>query len=92
MRHLIAYDVSRDGSRQRLSHRLNACGDRIQRSVYLCDLRQEDLAALVSFIEGVIDPSTDTVHVIALDAATVASMILIGQASMTSAEPFWAVW
>jgi CRISPR-associated protein Cas2 len=64
---LVVYDVSDDSRRQRLARTLEAWGlARIQRSAFvgrLTTARARDLAKLVSRI---IDPSTDVVHMVAL--------------------------
>lgn len=60
---VIAYDVSEDGRRARLSALLQRYGDRIQFSVFLCRLDQDDLRTLLETAEKIVDLDTDSLYV-----------------------------
>ncbi|MFT4228492.1 CRISPR-associated endonuclease Cas2 [Micropruina sp.] len=61
---VIAYDVSEDGRRARLAALLQRYGDRIQFSVYLCRLDEDDLNQLVQAAERIINLNTDSLYVL----------------------------
>lgn len=62
MRFLIAYDISDDARRYRAATLLLGHGVRIQRSVYECDLDRDELKALLSRLEALVEGSWDVVH------------------------------
>jgi len=58
---VIAYDVTTNRSRSRVSKRLAARGIRLQKSVFLVDAAPADINKLVDEIGSQIDPATDRV-------------------------------
>ena len=58
---VIAYDVSSNRNRNRVSKRLAARGIRLQKSVFLVDASPSDVSKLVDEIGIHIDPETDRV-------------------------------
>lgn len=58
---VVAYDVSRDDRRARLAALLQTWGDRIQYSVFLISIAEEDLGELVERVSGIIEPREDSV-------------------------------
>jgi CRISPR-associated endonuclease Cas2 len=57
--HVIAYDISDDGRRARVAAVLQAHGDRVQRSVFVCTL-EADILQVILFARtdhsGVVQP------------------------------------
>lgn len=60
-RYLVAYDISDDRRRARVAKRLQTCGDRVQYSVFVVDVRPARLVRLRAHLEQLIDPDVDSV-------------------------------
>jgi CRISPR-associated protein Cas2 len=60
-RFLIAYDVPDDRRRTRLAHKLETYGDRIQYSVFVCDLKPARLVRLRATVRDLIQAGEDSV-------------------------------
>jgi CRISPR-associated protein Cas2 len=54
-RYLIAYDVSADSNRSKLSKFLEDFGDRVQKSVFEADLTDEELRLIVKFAKPLVE-------------------------------------
>ena len=54
--HVIAYDISDDRRRARVSAVLQAYGDRVQRSVFICTLEAGLLSEVRSRVSEIITP------------------------------------
>jgi hypothetical protein len=54
--HVIAYDISEDARRARVAAVLQAHGDRVQRSVFVCTLESDDLRELCDRLSQIINP------------------------------------
>lgn len=87
---LVCYDISRDAARARVAAYLQQWGDRIQRSVFVCVVAPEDLSEMISRVEGMIDLTTDAVHVLPTCAACWSRLVVRGQADATPDKPYWA--
>lgn len=57
---VAAYDIRDDGRRARLAALLQSCGDRVQFSVFLLSLPEEDLSELVDRATGIMDVDRDS--------------------------------
>jgi CRISPR-associated protein Cas2 len=89
--HVIAYDISDDHRRARVAAVLQAYGDRIQRSVFLCTLEAPSLAEVRSRVAAIINPDIDSVYVFRQCAACWNEVGIHGQASATGEPLYWAV-
>jgi CRISPR-associated protein Cas2 len=89
--HIVAYDISDDRRRARVAAVLQAYGDRIQRSVFICTLEADLLAEVRSRMADIINPDTDSVYVFRQCAACWEAMGIHGQASATGEPLCWAV-
>jgi CRISPR-associated protein Cas2 len=89
--HVIAYDISDDRRRARVAAALQAYGDRIQRSVFVCTLEAPLLAELRSRIAEIINPDTDSVYIFRQCAACWEAVGIHGQASAAGEPLYWAV-
>ena len=58
MRYLIAYDITNDSQRDQVYKYLSGWGRRVQKSVFECELKRDELDEVTSHIEGVIDTKT----------------------------------
>jgi len=65
-------------------------GDRIQRSVFVCTFSPDTLAESRQRLAGMIDATTDAVHILPVCAACWSKMIVLGQADREPDKPYWA--
>ena len=89
--HIVAYDISDDRRRARVAAVLQAYGDRIQRSVFVCTLEAGLLAEVRARMAEIINPDTDSVYVFRQCAACWEAVGIHGQASATGEPLYWAV-
>ena len=86
---LVGYDVVRDGRRARLAALLQAWGNRIQYSLFVCSLEPEQGATLVAEMGKIIDSDEDSVYVIRQCKVCWESLITLGQGQPPTAELLW---
>ena len=89
--HVIAYDISDDHRRARVAATLQAYGDRIQRSVFICSLEAGILAEVRARVAAIINPDTDSIYLFRQCAACWETVGIHGQASATGEPLYWAV-
>jgi CRISPR-associated protein Cas2 len=89
--HVIAYDISEDGRRARVAAILQAVGDRVQRSVFVCTLDAEALKELCDRVSQIINPHTDSLHVFRQCSTCWDAVRVYGQATVTDEPLYWAV-
>jgi CRISPR-associated protein Cas2 len=78
-RYLLAYDI-RDPCRLRLVARCaEGYGDRVQYSVFICDLSDTELVRLKISLEAVINTREDSVIIIDLGGADASRFSFVGQ-------------
>lgn len=88
---IVAYDVSDDADRVRVSALLSHHGVRVQRSVFECVLDAEELKTLLERVRNLVDLSTDTVHAFPLCRPCSGISVRIGQADRPLEERYWIV-
>lgn len=91
MRVLVAYDVSHDARRAHVSAILQGWGDRVQKSVFLCELGPEELTDVVGRIGDLIDPQTDALLALKLCATCHDGATFLGQYHEPPSSPCWIV-
>jgi CRISPR-associated protein Cas2 len=89
--HVVAYDISDDRRRARVSAVLQAYGDRVQRSVFVCILESGLLQEVRERMSAIIDPETDSVYVFRQCAPCWDAVGIHGQAAVGDAPLYWAV-
>ena len=89
--HVIAYDISEDARRAHVAAVLQAHGDRIQRSVFVCTLEAETLLELSDRLSQMINPRTDSLHIFRQCSACWDAVAVYGQATVTEEPLYWAV-
>jgi len=89
---VIAYDVSADNRRARLAALLQQYGDKIQFSVFLCRIAEEELEALLERGRSLVDLHTDSIYVLRQCADCWEGVVSIGQAHPPEPTLYWAVW
>ena len=88
---VIAYDISEDRRRARVSAMLQRCEDRVQRSVFICSLDPQQLAEILELIAYMIDPETDSVYAFHQCSTCWDRVHVLGQATVDEAPYYWAV-
>ncbi len=61
MRYIIAYDIEKDGARNKAAKLLGECGVRIQKSVFDCKLSKPELKKLKNDLKELINDKKDSV-------------------------------
>ena len=89
--HVIAYDISEDSRRARVAALLQARGDRVQRSVFVCALEPETLRELCEHLNQIINPRTDSIHVFRQCSSCWDAVEVYGQATVADEPLYWAV-
>ncbi len=88
---IASYDIAEDDRRARIAALIQAWGTRIQRSVYLCQIEEQDLVDLVERIESLMDLGTDSLLVLRQCANCWESHMAVGQSSPRPDVFYWAV-
>ena len=88
---VAAYDIAEDGRRAQIAAIIQAWGTRIQKSVYVCQLEESDLADLVQRVKLLMDLKVDSLMVFRQCATCWDGLTVIGQASPQPDVLYWAV-
>ncbi|HEY6798601.1 MAG TPA: CRISPR-associated endonuclease Cas2 [Kineosporiaceae bacterium] len=91
MRTIVAYDIADDAHRARFAAILAAFGERIQQSVFLCELDDESRRLVVSKAEELIDHDNDRVHLIAQCPDCLTLLHTVGQSHVPKVVEYWIV-
>lgn len=89
MRSIIAYDISDNGRRARFAAALSEVGDRIQKSVFACEIDDDQQANILRKASELIDVETDRVHLVAQCPDCAARLGTVGQAREFSTPEYW---
>lgn len=84
---LISYDIPDDKRRAKLAKRLLNYGDRVQYSVFECNLTDKQLRQLRNEIAKVIKEAEDSVRIYRLCGGCVAQIVALGQAPPPGEDP-----
>lgn len=66
---MVSYDVSSNRRRRKVAKALEDVGERVQKSVFVCELRRRERSALRLRLRAWIDPATDSLLLIDLGPA-----------------------
>jgi len=83
---LVSYDIPDDRRRTRLAKVLEDYGERVQYSVFECDLTQKQLQQLLGEIKRVMSAEQDSVRVYRLCQECVAQIQALGRAEPPAGE------
>lgn len=61
MKYIISYDITNDKKRAKIAKKLEACGVRLQYSLFECDLTVVQLARLSNDLKSLINRNADSV-------------------------------
>ncbi|PWH18352.1 MAG: CRISPR-associated endonuclease Cas2 [Ardenticatenia bacterium] len=84
---LVSYDIPDDRRRVRLAKVLQDYGERVQYSVFECDLTQKQLQQMVREVRQVISDEQDSVRVYLLCRECVGRIQAFGRAKLPDEEP-----
>ncbi len=87
---IAAYDVANDSRRARLAALLQTWGDRIQDSVFVLTLGDDDLADLRGRAISLLDPQMDSLYLLKQCATCWESLNCVGQSSPPKDELYWS--
>ena len=91
MFYLVSYDIPDDKRRTRIAKTLNDFGDRVQYSVFECNLNQELLDLMVGRMEKIVAPEEDSVRIYTLCAACNRIIKIIGTGEVTTDQDVYIV-
>ena len=91
MRVVVAYDIGDDSRRARVAAALSMWGDRIQQSVFECQLDPKELEEVLDRARRLIDPTRDVFQVFRQCASCRAERVDLGQAGGFEPDPYWIV-
>lgn len=89
---VAAYDIRDDGRRSRVAARLQAWGDRVQKSVFVIDIASVDLEHLQAELQGILDLDVDSLYFFRQCGACWPAVQCFGQAEPPRRELFWEAW
>ena len=79
---VVSYDIADDKRRAKVMKTLEGYGQRVQYSVFECDLRPADLARLEAKLRAIIEDESDDVRFYLLCEACVGKVRTLGRASI----------
>lgn len=83
---VVAYDIPDDRRRKRVANILEDYGERVQYSVFECELTKEQRATMERLIADEIDESEDGVRLYAICERCVKRISILGQGQLWSEE------
>jgi len=89
--YLISYDIPDDKRRLRVARALQACGERVQYSVFECLLKEKDFKALRQSLKKLIREQEDSLRIYRLCPPCVERIEAWGQASVTTIPDLFIV-
>jgi CRISPR-associated protein Cas2 len=78
-RFLIAYDICDPQRLRQVCKTMESFGERLQYSVFVCDLSRTELVHTRTAVEGIMDLTEDSIVIVDLGAITGARFTLIGR-------------
>ena len=84
---LVSYDIPDNKRRRKIAKTLLDYGDRVQYSVFECNLNQKQQAQLVEELKKLIAPEKDSVRIYPLRADSAAQVQVLGIAKPPAEDP-----
>jgi CRISPR-associated protein Cas2 len=78
-RHLIAYDIREPSRLRRVCKTMESYGERLQYSVFICDLSRAELVRCRATVEDHMDLTQDSVVIVDLGEPSGARFTFVGQ-------------
>jgi len=80
---IVSYDIADDRRRNRLAKALGVFGDRVQFSVFECNLEKGEYERMLKRLKRLIDETTDSVRVYSQCRTCKSRIEIIGQGTVT---------
>jgi len=77
--YIIAYDITKDKNRNKIATILSDYGQRVQYSIFECDISNEQLKHLIRRINKHIDAETDSLYIYFACSACTAKLQIMGK-------------
>ena len=84
---LVSYDIANDRRRTKIAKVMKGYGERVQYSVFECQLAQKHEAKMVKELEKVMDQEADSIRIYRLCRECVPKVMALGQAKPPADEP-----
>ncbi len=91
MRVIITYDIVDNNTRVKVAKALGSIGERIQKSVFLCDTDRRILQEVLDRAESLIDHDTDAIHLFPQCRECHDEIRTYGQARTPAQHAYWVV-
>jgi CRISPR-associated protein Cas2 len=91
MRMIITYDVTDSNSRVKIANVLSSVGERLEKSVFLCDADSTMFAGVLRKAQTLLDPSTDSLHVFPQCPKCEADAQTLGRAHIPERSECWVL-
>jgi CRISPR-associated protein Cas2 len=88
---LVCYDIVNDARRAKVNEALEGYGVRVQRSVFECDVRPEQLAGLRGLLAQLVQPAEDSIRYYTLCRECVDRVVIQGQGAVYRDPPVYIV-
>lgn len=89
MFYIIAYDISDDHRRLEVSHTLEAYGERVQKSVFECELTATELKQLLDKLQAILEPDEDNLRCYNLCQLCRAKATILSNKPLTCLESYY---
>jgi CRISPR-associated protein Cas2 len=91
MQYVVCYDIADDARRSRVSNCLLDFGKRVQESVFIANLEDEDATRMVQRLERLVHPNLDCVHIFELCAACDSKTRVLGAGETVRDQEFYVI-
>ena len=84
---LVSYDIPNDRRRTKIAKTLRDYGERVQYSVFECNLTKKQLQTMVSELKKLVNTDKDSVRIYPLRADSAAQIQVLGIAKLPADDP-----
>lgn len=89
---IVAYDIPVDKRRARIAALLQSWGNRIQYSVFVCTVGDDQVSILHDEVNRLIDPDQDSIYIIRQCKMCWTGLTSLGQGEPPRPETYWGVF
>jgi CRISPR-associated protein Cas2 len=79
MNYVVAYDIAQNKRRRKISTYLQGWGNRVQESVFVCRISNEDMPEFIDMIDGLLDDEKDHLAIFKQCASCDKSSVILGE-------------
>ena len=91
MQYVVCYDIADDARRGRVSNCLLDFGTRVQESVFVANLEEDDARRMEQRLERLVHPNLDCDHIFELCAACDGKTRVLGAAELVRDQEFYVI-